>query len=212
MHMPKPDPYFPSTMSSQKSYSPYQSLSSPASRQDGSSPHSSKRRLPQESGYANGVETFNKTQISPPDPSTSSITSNSSSYTSHANSSYSSIDTTVMFDGTTKSTKSPGSTSPMPPANNVAYSDEYNQTHHPSYNPYDQEVDLDYSQPQQDQATYLAASAAPVPPPLPPKIPYPSNPVSMGFYDDSTRLSPRECLCRRIEPELTSRSARSGLL
>ena len=185
MPMPEPDPYYIPKMSSQKSYSSFS-----ASQQDGSSPQSYKRRLPQEPGYINGVNSHSsKAQIPLQDPSTSSIPS---SYTSHANSSYSTISTTLTFD---KTNKSPDLGAQFPPATSGVYSDElepYTQIHQPSYNPfnpYDQEDDLRYSKSQ--ETSFSATPSASVPPPLPPKIPYSNYPV----YEDSTHLSSREYPC-----------------
>ena len=206
--MPEPEPYIPSNMPPQKVYSPYQSFPSPASLQDGSSPASSKRRLPQEPGYFNGVKPSNlsnKVQTPSQDPPTPSITSSSSSYTSHPNSSYSTIATTVTFDGTTKS---PVAVAPMPPMSATAYTDEfdpYTMTHRQSYNPYDEETDdFNYLQPQPTEDSYVETpEPTPVLPPLPPKIPY--LPSSSSFtFDKSATLPPREYVCHQYEYELTT--------
>ena len=188
MSMPEPDPYYIPKISTQKSYSSFS-----ASQQDGSSPQSCKRRAPQEPGYVNGVNSYSTTaQMPPQDPSTSSIASNSSSYTSHANSSYNTIATTLTVD---KTKKSPDLGAPLPPATSGVYSDDsepYTQAYQPSYNPfnpYDREADLEYSQSKEALHSAATATDASVPPPLPPKIPY-SYP-----YDVSTHFSSREYPC-----------------
>jgi len=196
--MPEPEPYSPSNMPPQKLYSSYQ----PFPLQDGSSPHSSKRRLPQEPGYFNGSNFSNKVQTPTQDPPTPS----SSSYTSHPNSSYSTISTTVTFDGTTKS---PVSVATMPPTSATVYTNEfdpYTKTYRPSYNPYDEEIDeFNHLQPPPTEDFYSEApEPTPVPPPLPPKILYLSRSSSLNPPDDSTPLPPREYTCHHYEYELTT--------
>ena len=182
------DPNFPPN---QRSYSPYQHFPSSGSQQGESSTQSSKRQLPQEPGYANGVKTSKQDnlRISPQDASTSPI-----SYPSHINLSFSTLATNTTFDNTHISPVSPATT---PTA--IAYSDEFEarqQMDQHVYNPYDKDVDLNYLQPGQSSSSLVSGEPAP---PLPPKISYMSNSSLNNRYDDSIQLPPRECLCHLYE-------------